>query len=272
LSQEALGRVRGFVESQMTSRHTFINKGGQDDLYYTAFGWMLCYALGIMPDLGKTEDYLSSQQASELDMVHYAAYIRCSMIAEVWRKGKTMVWFSSLKPKRIKALQEYKDIPNNDSESPYSQFIWLSLLEDTGNKITEKNQMVESLKDYQAPNGGYRNMRERGEASTNATAAALTVTGQLQGYKKNQDLEYLQQSQQLSGGFPASKASPVPDLLSTATALFTLGNYGQKPQYDAADFLEAHWLDSGGFCPTLIDSSSDVEYTFYGLLGLGTLN
>jgi hypothetical protein len=30
-------------------------------------------------------------------------------------------------------------------------------------------------------------------------------------------------------------------------------------------------LDSGGFSATLLEDTSDVEYTFYGLLALGTI-
>jgi len=41
------------------------------------------------------------------------------------------------------------------------------------------------------------------------------------------------------------------------------------PKFNANDFIDAHWLPSGGFSATLIDETSDVEYTFYGLLALG---
>ena len=37
-------------------------------------------------------------------------------------------------------------------------------------------------------------------------------------------------------------------------------------------FVQAHWLESGGFAPTLLDDYSDVEYVFYGLLALGSIN
>jgi hypothetical protein len=63
----------------------------------------------------------------------------------------------------------------------------------------------------------------------------------------------------------------MPDLLSTATALFTLRCYDMPPRYSAQEFVEAHWLDNGGFGATILDSSSDIEYLFYGLLALGTL-
>jgi prenyltransferase beta subunit len=177
----------------------------------------------------------------------------------------------SFKIKELKGISEFKGVPHNDPRSPYSQFIWLSLLEDTGNKTAGKAQILSALEEYHQPGGGYRNIQEAPGASTNATVAALSVRGQLAGYNKNQDTDYLKSLQQPTGGFCAATASPVPDLLSTATALFMLKCYDEVPRYDPGDFLEAHWLNSGGFCPTLIDDTSDVEYTFYGLLALGTI-
>ena len=106
--------------------------------------------------------------------------------------------------------------------------------------------------------------------ATNATAAALMVVGQSEGYDVAR-VSPLLQAQEPSGGFRATGVAPIPDLLSTATALFVIDCYGAKPRYEAADFVEAHWLESGGFAATLLDEKSDVEYLFYGLLALGTL-
>ena len=88
-------------------------------------------------------------------------------------------------------------------------------------------------------------------------------------------IKWLCERQHESGGFCASEVTPTPDLLTTAVALFTLRlighevkNIGQEVR-DATTFISLHWLDTGGFAPTLLDDYSDVEYVFYGLLGLG---
>ena len=47
LGSEALLRLSCFVESQKTEGDTFVNKRGEVDLYYTSFGWLLSYVLGI---------------------------------------------------------------------------------------------------------------------------------------------------------------------------------------------------------------------------------
>ena len=271
LSDEAIRHISDFVLSQMDEEHCFKNKGGQTDLYYTTFGWMLCFILGIKTDVNKMRKYLNSHDIDQLDLIHYAAFVRCSILADLAKNGKILTWLSSLKSKNIKEISDFTGIPHDNPQSPYSKFIWLSLLEDTGNKLKDTSTFLTELEEYHLPDGGYRNLSEGLGATTNATVAALSVLGQLKGYQTNRDVDFLKNLQQVNGGFQGASASPVPDILSTATALFMLQCYGQKPKYDPGDFLEAHWLDSGGFCPTLIDETNDVEYTFYGLLALGTL-
>lgn len=286
LGKEALDRIVGFVESQRTEEDSFMDKSGKADLYYTLFGWILSYILGIRLEQKKMTSYLSQQDNGKLDLIHYAAYMRCRMIGQLMKGGKAGLLLRSLFSTDIKALDEFDDLPHNDMQSPYTQFVWLSLLEDTGSlfkiqdsrfKIkesgrTDKDEILGSLESYHAKGGGFMNTRDGLTATTNATVAALAVKGQLTGYKENEDLFFLRDLQEVSGGFGAAEASPVPDLLSTATSLFMLSCYGRQPKYPVRDFIEAHWLDSGGFSATLLDDKSDVEYTFYGLLALGTMN
>lgn len=271
---EALARIALFVESQRTDEGAFQGKGksGKADLYYTAFGWMLDYLLGIGKDLKKKERYLSEQASIPMDLIHYAAWIRCRMILRLMKGGKAGLWLQSLCSTPIKTLNELKGVPHNDRLSPYSQLIRLSLREDAGIRIKDKKSLTDSLSAYRISGGGYRNTKDGSTATTNATVAALTVKGQLNGYRSDDDIRFLNNSQDASGGFKATIASPIPDLLSTATALFLLSCYPIQPQYAVRDFIEAHWLDSGGFSATLLDEYSDVEYTFYGLLALGAIS
>ncbi len=271
LNTEAIHTIAGFVESQRTEEDAFMDKGGKADLYYTLFGWMLCYILGIRLDSGKMTAYLAKQDKEKLDLIHYAAYMRCLLIQQVMIKRKAGLLLQSFFTKEVRALDEFDGVPHNDLYAPYTQFIRLSLLEDTGNRIKHKKQDMELLASYRLPDGGFMNTRDGVTATTNATVAALAVQGQLIGYKENEDIFYLRDLQEKSGGFAAAKASPVPDLLSTATALFTLKSYGVLPNYPARDFIEAHWMDTGGFAATLLEDRSDVEYTFYGLLALGAI-
>ena len=143
-------------------------------------------------------------------------------------------------------------------------------MEDLHLQIDNKKGIMESLNAYRISGGGYSNRVDGLSASTNATAAALSVRGQLAGYKPTEDVTYLYERQDESGGFCATGQGFLPDLLSTATALFVLRCYGINPRINPASFIEAHWLESGGFAPTLAEENSDIEYTFYGILALGT--
>jgi prenyltransferase beta subunit len=272
LGVEAIRRIVGFVESQQTEEDAFSDKGGKSDLYYSSFGWMLSYLLDIKKiDTKKMDLYLSQQDTDALDLTHYAAYMRCLMIKRLMRGGKIGLLVRSLFATNIRALNSFESVPHNDVRSPYTRFIWLSLLEDAGQQIKGKKEIVNSWVDYRLSGGGYTNIKDGLTATTNATVAALATKGQLTGYNINDDVRYLRDRQNDSGGFTAAEASPIPDLLSTATALFMLNCYDIRPNYSARDFVEAHWLDSGGFAATLLDDRSDVEYTFYGLLALGSL-
>ena len=61
LGSEALLRLSCFVESQKTEGDTFVNKSGEVDLYYTSFGWLLSYVLGIDLSMEKRRSYLEKQ-------------------------------------------------------------------------------------------------------------------------------------------------------------------------------------------------------------------
>ncbi len=271
LSVEALQKVSAFVESQKTPKHSFIGRGGDPDIYYSLFGWMLYYVLGIKCDKENLALCLSQYDETDLDLVHYAAYMRCRMLYHLLGNKKSTLLLRSVFNRKIKNLDEFEVVPHDDPQSPYTGFIWLSLLEDTGNTVKSKEFDLTVLEDYHLADGGYMNVKNGRTATTNATVAALSIIGQLKGYNKNEDVLYLRDLQNSLGGFRAVADSPVPDLLSTATALFMLHCYGVEPKYSAEDFVEAHWLDSGGFSATLLDELSDVEYTFYGLLALGAI-
>lgn len=271
LDEEALTRICRYVKSQQTEQGGFVNKSGRPDLYYTLFGWMLSYVLGIRIDIQKMDSYLSVQNPSEMDLIHYAAYERCRIIRQLYTGRKWNVWLKTLFTSPVKQIEEFRQIPHNDPSAPYTRFIWFSLQEDRGDKIQDKNKYLSSLQAYHIPTGGYTNIIHGINASTNATVAALAIRGQLEGYKVNNDIHYLQCLQTDSGGFAAAVYSPIPDMLSTATSLFMLKCYSLKPVVSPTDFIEAHWLDNGGFAATLLEESSDVEYTFYGLLALGSL-
>ena len=268
LGSEARKRMASFVGSQLTGNGAFMDKTGSDDLYYTPFGLMLAFVLQLNINTMLTRQWLDKQNAKVSDLVYCSALVRSRLLCKLLKTGKSGFVLNRLF-KTGQSLSHITDYPHGDKYSPYSQFLLLSLREDLGMETLNHREMLASLLLYRVDGGGYSNFRGNSQPSTNATAAALAVKGQLSGYRDHDDVDYLYSSQDANGGFYAGSSAPVPDLLSTATALFLLKCYGIAPRIDAVDFIDAHWLSSGGFCATLLDESCDVEYAFYGLLALG---
>lgn len=80
LDDEARVRVRRFVESQRAAGEAFKNRGGRADLYYTMFGWMLCYALDIPSDARGRKTFLDGINAVQLDTLHQTVFTLCKML------------------------------------------------------------------------------------------------------------------------------------------------------------------------------------------------
>ncbi len=270
LTQDTRSKLIAFVLSQQTESGAFIGKGGKEDLYYTVFGWLVAYMLGIRLDARKMEKYLSSFDAEKLDLIHYISWMKCKMLQRLVSEGMMGMLLNVWTVSNVRSLGSFNDFPQGDRHSPYTQFLWLSMLEDCNVRLIGKKQTLLDLQDYKLEGGGYANLKDCDTASANATAAALMIKAQLAVYD-NVEAIALRDMQEENGGFKAESLAPVPDLLSTATSLFALKNYGIKPKYGPLDFIEAHCGENGVFLATLFDEQSDMEYVFYGLLALGSL-
>jgi len=272
LSEDSISRISSYVQTQRVDDVCFMNRSGKPDPYYTLFGWMLCIILGIQMDLKKMKAYLDEADTSKMNLVNYAAHLRCRMLLDyATMKGKLSLLFHKFVPAHLSIEDKDRLVPNGDPDSPYSLFIRMMMAEDSGRMASHMKEHLDTLNLYHLKEGGFANSKDATSATLNATNAALCFKGQLTGFKKNEDVDFLKRSQEMTGGFCASKGSLMPDLLTTATSLFTLHCYGEHPLISPLPFVEAHWLDSGGFAATLAENNSDVEYSFYGLLALGTL-
>ena len=79
LDDEARQRICRYVESQRTPQDSFVNRGGKADLYYTLFGWMLCYALAIPSDKKARKSYLQTIDTTKLDTLHQTVLTLCHL-------------------------------------------------------------------------------------------------------------------------------------------------------------------------------------------------
>lgn len=264
----ALDKLTQYILSQQVEGAAFADKTGKTDLYYTAFGWSLLHALKLPLDVSAATAYLESFDVAQLDLVHLSAYHKCKRLLLLMSGVKMPL----LLLKSRFGWQHTIDLPLSPSGTPYDLFLTYGLLEDAHQKMPDASVWMQALEHYQLETGGFSNIKKGFFFSTNATASALMVLGQVNGFKSNGQVTTLHEKQADCGGFYAVDEALMPDLLSTATALFVLGCYHYKPNEATADFIEAHWNEqSGGFSATLLEDSSDIEYTFYGILALGML-
>lgn len=249
LSPAAKALVADFVAAEYLDGGWRDKNANRADLYYTMFGLTLARIFRLKVNTRQVREFLSEFQYQDLDLVHRGALIKSRLLLNPLSRN------SSLLP------EDRMSYPHSDPGSPYSQFLIRNLQQDTivGNRPTI------NLQEYRTSDGGFANIIG-GRSSTNATAAAIHCL------RRDHKAEaYLRDIQEEQGGFRANAAAPTADLLSTATALFTLNSIGLKPRYSARDFVAMHALECGGFSATLFDDQTDVEYTFYGLLALGSL-
>jgi hypothetical protein len=118
----------------------------------------------------------------------------------------------------------------------------------------------------------YKSVDNLNEAPCPVIAAA-TVLLEIAGKSNQSGLKLLNSFYGGKGGFLAVKHSAIEDLLSTAVALYAMNFLDSDLRLIRPDCI--FYIDSlyhqGGFRATEFDVETDIEYTFYGLLALGTL-
>lgn len=270
LPAETRDVMKSFILSKMEESGAFIGKAPGADLYYTAFGWLLSSCFGVMPGRNRTSAYLSGFDPDSLDLIHYAAFVKCHLLSGLGKGGFTSFLKAAMRRLPSRRPESFSAFPGDDPESPYSLFMFLNVSQDCFGFNLNPTEVLSSLERYRTGEGLYGGVKGGLSPSVQSTCCALVLKGYLEGFKK-EEAEGLRSLQSENGGFKANRTAPAADLLSTAVALFTLSLYGVKPAFGAFDFIEAHLLDDGSFSPTVLDSEGDIEYLFYGLLALGSI-
>jgi hypothetical protein len=252
LDSEMIAEIRSFVIRNQTPQGGFSDRAGKCDLYYTLFGYYVAEALAVTEVLEPLRDYVvATVKANRLSGVHRY----CGAILYTRLIG--------LDDTTAKLRREIvADLAQSDSKQPeYSGFLALLALH-----YLEDYLHIQLIASRYA-----RSLSLRGHPCpvVAATAVILGMTGKHQ----PEAVEILKTFYRGEGGFSALHQAPAEDLLSTGVALYALHFLGAdlrliKP--DCLSFVDALY-DDGGFRATAYDSISDVEYTFYGLLALGSL-
>ena len=251
LDPEMIAEIRSFILSQQTAEGGYADRGGKCDLYYTLFGYYIAETFSVTKVEPLKAYVAATVENDQLSGVYqycgailYAKLIGLDVNTEKLRK------------------QIVADLIKADSKQPdYSGFLGIMAL-----------YYLEDFRNVQRVINQYKRTISLDGLPCPVVAATAVLLG-MAGNRQPEAEEMLKSFYRESGGFAALHRAPAEDLLSTGVALYALHFLDadlrmMKP--DCLAFVDGLY-DNGGFRATQFDSMSDVEYTFYGLLGLGSM-
>jgi hypothetical protein len=252
LDANAARDLKKYVEGRQHVSGAFKDRAENPDLYYTLFGTLLSEALGLEEILMKTRQYVENEICSnEPAGIHlYCASILASKLS-VNRKLKAFL------RKRVR-----KNLDDVLVRQPvYGMFVTMLACYYSG--------------DYKGLFKIRRHLKSQpgNETLPSTVIAALTVLQHTFGRPTGDLIEKLRDFYDNRGGFRAVKRAPVPDLLSTAVTLYACSCTHQDLKIirpECLNFIDSLYQESG-LGASMMDPEPDIEYTFYGLLALGSL-
>jgi hypothetical protein len=243
LDAQTIDEIKNYIKGQQTSAGGFADRGGNCDLYYSMFGCFIAEALKIDEVKPALKIYLKNTiETEELSGIH----LKCAVILYVKLFGNRTL------PSIL--------IKDGNLAAQYAGFINLLAYYYSGDYIS---LLLNSHK--------LKKIKLRAEMPCSVMAASLIL--QENNRKPGDEPWQWMKGYYTKGSFSAFSKTVHGDLLSTGVALYSLRFANSDLSIIKPDCLT--YIDSlyseGGFCATSFDAVPDVEYTFYGLLGLGSL-
>lgn len=272
LDKQGREEVLKFLMSQQNQDGSFRDRGGKSDLYYSLFGGLMLRAGESEVRSLKTEDLIPKQEAVEgaiLKLNKFIAQQSNSKVSGFIEKCCLVLLQKELNAgqnSQIRALvslgksfwKERRSI--NISYRGFVLFLTLDAVLPFQSilKFGAKRMLARTTIDQHSPC---------------SEVAARVFLQKMMNQDGSKDQELLKSFACTTGGFKAFAHLNNADMLATAVALFALNYSGYdlrllKPS--CFDFIGQNFSD-GAFLSGDGDPTADVEYTFYGLLALGTL-
>jgi hypothetical protein len=267
-----------FIQAQWTDEGGFRGRGREGDLYFTVFGIQCLLAMdGELP--AQLRAYLESfGDGGDLDLVHACCLARCWAYLDGRAPGAVRDGLLA-KVRGHRSADGGYSATGGAHGSAYGCFLAVGAHQDLGVELPDSQAVTACIESLRTPGGAYANEKSIPLATTPSTAAAITVLRHLGLPAPDSAAQYLLGRFVSTGGFAAFAGAPGADLLSTATALHALDALAASPEPDlfatvrqpCLEFLQRLQAPQGGFAGTPDDTAADCEYTFYGLLAMGTL-
>jgi hypothetical protein len=266
LNEESQNLIKSKVQSFEVFNGGFNNGKGEGDIYYTAFGLLLSYALGVK--VSNHKKFLDSVIVADDDLINKSALIKSELLLKALKLPLAFRKLSFLNHTFSKSY----DLPSLTTiNTSYDAFLFLNILQELGKSVDELQPLIPRIEKFRNSDGGFPN--HEGEISTlNSTVSFIISKYVITNEVDVEAFKFLSTLHYSSAGFKVSGITSIPDILSTATAVSAFKICEQPLPCNVKnvhDFVAAHWLDDGGFSATILDYTTDPEYIFYGLLSLG---
>lgn len=254
LDRPVQNEITAFIAGRQADNGAFMDRADRSDLYYSLFGcWLSMAAEQTELQTGLKGFVSTITSAESKSPVEELALLLIKTELDDGFKKQTVL--SIIKP----FLNKGRMI-----ELSY-QFFLISLAIDASGKNTGFFYFFARI--------WLRLYRPKGNIPCSITAA-LVYARKILGLNRYNKQKRLLDFSVEGGGFRAFDSVQTADMLSTGVALFVLKGTGYdlrliKP--GCLEFVQNNYLD-GAFISGDGDLTKDLEYTFYGLLALGSLS
>jgi len=252
LETEMLDEMRAFVQRKQTPQGGFADRAGKCDLYYSLFGYYLADAL-VIPGVTPLLKHYIKKVVCETTLSGVNLY--CGAILYVKLHGFDA--YSERLKNQIVSVMAKSDLQHPE----YANFLGIMAL-----------YYLEDFMNIKRILQPYKSHTFQDNLPCPVLAATIVLL-EIAGKTGPENQKKLYSFYRSRGGFAAFNYAPSEDLLSTAVALYSLNFMSAdmrmiKPE--CMSFIDGLY-NNGGFMSMPTDNEIDVEYTFYGLLALGSL-
>lgn len=274
LDEQGQSEVFQFLKSQQNADGGFNDRGGRSDLYYSLFGMLLHGACGMEHVTELVEGQLATRNPQPVTEI----------------KAKLTQFIKSQSSKEVLGFIEQCSLALLQKELRINRILRTkTLLKLTRSFWKERYSINLSYRSFvlfltldavlpfrgllQRFSGKMLSRVEVNEHSPCSEVAAKVFLLKMLGKDGSDEQQLLISFASESGGFRAFQHLEQADMLSTAVALFALKNADCDIRVmtpDCLDFIQQNFVN-GAFLSGDGDLTTDLEYTFYGLLALGTL-
>lgn len=287
LDEQGQTEVFQFLKSQQNADGGFKDRGGRSDLYYSLFGMLLLRAI----------ESEARSQKSEVEKVKsvgaFPEFVGGNSPLGTWNlelETKLKCFVERQSSAEVPGFIEQCCLALLQKELRINRFSRTkTLLKLTRSFWKERYSINLSYRSFvlfltldavlpfrgllQRFSGKMLSRVEVNEHSPCSEIAAKVFLLKMLGKDGSDEQQLLKSFASESGGFRAFQHLGQADMLSTAVALFALKNADCDIRVmtpDCLDFIQHNFVD-GAFLSGDGDQTTDLEYTFYGLLALGTL-